>query len=163
MEKGKVLSLISGIITLTASFLFTLFTYSIADNTHYVSGLLGINRVIHMMYAPYTIFHILSIIVLLIFLFSGVLQILGFKYRSFTFLGSVLPLFFSIIILLGVFGLISVQYLGALYILGSDQPIIDGILPLHISIINPNDSLGVYLLLGSSVIAIISSLIKREG
>ena len=162
MEKVKILSLISGIITLTATFLFTLFTYTLAGKTYYVSGLLGTSRIIHMMFAPYSVAYILSIIVLLIFLFSGALQILGFKFKSLAFLGSVLPLFFSLVIILSVLGL-PVQYLGALYILGGDEPIIDGILPLNVSFANSQISLGAYLLLISSIIGIISSLIKRGG
>ena len=155
MGAGKTLSIIAGFISLIATWLFTLFRFELAENTYYVSGILGIIRVIYIFVDSISLIYILGGIFLLIFLFSGVLQLIGVKRRVFAFIGSFLPIFFGIIILLNS------PLMGTLYVLGDSEPIIQGILPFDVYIAGSSVSLGTYLLIAGGILGFISGCFER--
>ncbi|MFW9899634.1 MAG: hypothetical protein ACFFDO_10295 [Candidatus Thorarchaeota archaeon] len=163
MNAKQIFSLLSGIATLVATFFLTLFKFELAENTYYVSGILGIERILHIFLEPISMFYIMLIVVLLLFLFSGVIQIIGAKKRILTIIGSILPLFFGVIIILDSFNILNKSFIGVLYMLGDSEPIIVGILPFDYVIFERPESIGTYVLILGGSIGLISGLLKRGG
>jgi hypothetical protein len=163
MNAKQIFSLLSGIVTLVATFFLTLFKFELAENTYYVSGILGIERILHIFLEPISMIYIMVAIFIIIFLSSGVLQIIGVKKRTLTIIGSILPLFFGVIIILDSFNILNKSFIGILYILGGTEPIIPDILPFDFVIFERTESIGTYILILGGMIGLISGLLKRGG
>ncbi|MFX0187638.1 MAG: hypothetical protein ACFE8A_07880 [Candidatus Hodarchaeota archaeon] len=165
MNAKQIFSLLSGIVTLVATFFFTLFKFELAENTYYVSGMYGIIRIFQMFLDPISMFYIMAVVILIIFMSSGVLQIIGVKARLLTIVGSILPLFFGIIILLDPFNLLNKSFIGILFMLGGKESIIPDILPFVIPfdfvIFERPESIGTYFLILGGMIGLISGLFER--
>lgn len=167
MNAKQIFSLLSGIVTLVATFFLTLFKFELAENTYYVSGILGIERILHIFLEPISMFYIIALVILMIFVSSGVLQIIGIKKRTLTIIGSILPLLFGIIILLDPFDILNKSFIGILFMLGGKESIIPDILPFAIPfdyvIFERPESIGTYFLLLGGMIGLISGLFERGG
>ncbi|MEE9376749.1 MAG: hypothetical protein V3V33_01795 [Candidatus Lokiarchaeia archaeon] len=170
MAKGKKLSVISGIITLVATFLFSWIALEIGrDGTIYYANGLGIIQNLPAMFTdaesigstlaiPVFAFYIIAGIFIL-FLASGVLQILGKKHRAFVIVGTIVSLGIAILLLLSNVNVID-KANWVYYILGTDEPLIENIIPLKILGLGTFD-IGMYLLLAGGIVGIFASVYEH--
>ena len=167
MYTGKILSLLAGIITLVATFLFSWLALEIGvgGTVYYVNGI-GILKSLPDMFTdaeslgstleiPVFAFYIIAGIFAL-FLASGVLQILGMKHRFFVILGTMAALGIGSLLFLSTVNIID-KANWVYYILGTENPIIENIVPLTILELNAFD-IGLYLLCAGGVLGIIASV-----
>ena len=167
METGKLLSIIAGIITLVATYLFSWIAIPIGSppTTFYSNGY-GIIRNLPNMFTdadsigstleiPGFAIYIIACL-LIVFLASGVLQILGIKHRAFVAIGTFFSLGIAFILLFSTLEVIDTAN-WAYYILGSDEPIVEDIIPLKILGLDVFD-IGFYLLYAGGFIGIVASV-----
>lgn len=165
METGKILSLVAGIMTLVATFFFSWITISIGGNEYFVNGI-GIIQNLPAMFTDaeslgstldipdFSLYIIAGIFIL--FLVSGVLQILGMKSRTLGIIGTLVSL-----------GIISLIWLGSANvideanwvqnILGTNDPIIWGWWPFNMFGPDVFD-FGMYLLYAGGIVGIVASV-----
>ena len=167
MYKGKILSLVAGIITLVATFLFSWLALEIGagDTVYFVNGIAILKKLPDLftdaeslgstLEIPVFAFYIIAGIFAL-FLASGVLQILGMKHRFFVILGSMAALGIGSLLFLSTIDVID-KANWVYYILGTEDPIIENIVPLTILELNTFD-IGLYLLIAGGVLGIIASI-----
>jgi len=165
METGKILSIISGIITLVATFLFSWYAIDVSGTAYYANGLGVINNLAAVftdaeslgtiLDIPPFAFYIIGAIFIL-FLASGVFQILGIKYRVFVIIGTILVLGVASLIFLGSADLVNVED-WVINVLGTDAPLVEDIIPLKILDFGTFD-IGMYLLYAGGIIGIVASV-----
>lgn len=104
---------------------------------------------------PVFAFYIIAGIFIL-FLASDVLQILGTKYRAFVLVGTIVSL--------GIATLLSLSNVDVIdkanwvyYILGTDEPLVENIIPLKIFDLGTFD-IGMYLLYAGGILGIVASV-----
>lgn len=166
MFTGKILSLVAGIITLVATFFFSWIAIEIGigGTTYYVNGI-GIMKNLPAMFTdaeslgntldiPVFAFYIIAGIFIL-FLASGVLQILGMKYRVFVIVGSAAALGIATLLLLSEFDVVD-RANWVYYILGTDEQLVENIIPLQILGLDTFD-IGLYLLFAGGIVGIVAS------
>ncbi|MFX0083481.1 MAG: hypothetical protein ACFE94_17170 [Candidatus Hodarchaeota archaeon] len=165
METGKKLSLISGIITIVATFFFSWYAIDVLGTTYYANGLGIMNNLVDMFtdaeslgttldIPPFAFYIIAGIFIA--FLVSGVLQILGMKHRVFVIIGTLLVLLIASLIFLGSADVVNIDN-WIINVLGTDTPLIEGIIPLKILEEGMFD-IGMYLLYAGGIIGIIASV-----
>ena len=167
MYKGKILSLVAGIITLVATFLFSWLALEIGidDRVYYVNGIAILKKLPDLftdaeslgstLEIPVFAFYIIAGIFAL-FLASGVLQILGMKRRVFVLVGTIATLGIATLLLLSTMDVID-KANWVYYILGTDDPLVENIIPLKILDFGGFD-IGLYLLIAGGVVGIIASV-----
>ncbi|MHA1932387.1 MAG: hypothetical protein ACW96X_07585 [Promethearchaeota archaeon] len=104
-------------------------------------------------------------IVLIIFTFSGFIQLIGVKFRIAAIIGSILPLFVGIVFILGIF-IVLPDNLLALFMLMSDNPIIEGIIPLDVPLgasTLGDISLGTYVLVAGGATSLAGGIIGNKS
>jgi len=172
MVKGSVLSLISGIIVIAATFLLTMFTVAGADasgigliknisdyfvNAEIIAGLWGV---------PSFVIYIVGGVYIL-FLASGVLILIGVKSRALAIIGSLMPIMMALAILFGSLDMPAdiINYVGVFL---DTEGIIPGIIPYTLEI-GPSGvmslatvALGTYVLLGGGILGFVSAFINRD-
>ncbi len=165
MAIGKKLSVISGIITLVATFLFSWIALHIGGSGYYANGI-GIIKNLPAMFTdaeslgstleiPVFAFYIIAGIFIL-FLASGVLQILGMKHRAFVIVGTIVSLGIAILLMLSMADVID-KANWVYYILGTDELLIENIIP--ITIFGPGTfDIGLYLLYAGGIVGIVASV-----
>lgn len=165
METGKILSLVAGIITLVSTFLFSWIALDIGGNIYYANGI-GIIKNLPAMFSDaesigstleipgFAIYIIAGIFI--VFLASGVLQILGTKHRAFVLVGTLVSLGIASILLLSNVDVID-KANWTYYLLGTDEPLIENIIPLKIMGLGTFD-IGFYLLYAGGIIGIVASV-----
>lgn len=166
MGIGKILSIVAGVITLLATFLFSWYAVDGGGGNIYYAGGLGIIKNLPAMFTnaqglgstlgiPFFALYIIAGIFIL-FLASGILQILGIKSRIPLIIGTITSLGIGSLIWLGSADLINrVDWI--VNILGTDTPLIEGIIPLSILGIDIID-LGIYLLYAGGIIGIVAAV-----
>lgn len=169
MEKGKIITIFAGVITLLANYVLIWYiqTVSYADyNTSGLGGLINFPDVfLHgQKYADYLgwplwMIYVGSLLIILP-LIAGVLQILVVKKPKLAIIGSIIPLVLGIMILVGL-SLIP-NLLKYLEIFGSRSAIILGILPINLEIPGRPESLGTYALIAGGIIGIVGLYLARE-
>ncbi|MFX1418052.1 MAG: hypothetical protein ACFE9N_03935 [Promethearchaeota archaeon] len=170
MESGKIASLVVGIITILATYVFSWYTMSIPPNipsTFYSNGLGIMTNLPNM----FTNAEVLGIILgipgfaiyiiagfLIYFLASGIIQIIGIKSRAAVIVGSIMPIGIGIALLF-TSGDILDRELWINSVFGTNNPI--GIFPLQIL---PNDlvDIGGYLLLVGGSLGIVAAFLPRD-
>jgi len=172
MEKGSILSMISGIIVIAATFLLTWFTVGSADasgigliknisdyfvNAETIAGLWGV---------PSFVLYIVGGVYIL-FLASGVLMIIGVKSRALTIIGSLMPIGMAIAIIFGSLDM-PVDIINYVGVFLDTEGIIPGIIPYTLEI-GPSGvlslatvALGTYVLLGGGVLGFVSAFMNRD-
>ncbi|MFX0023737.1 MAG: hypothetical protein ACFE9S_15530 [Candidatus Hermodarchaeota archaeon] len=173
MEVSKLLTLLGGIITLVATYLFSWFVVDVAGTLYYGHGL-GV-----LFSLPYTFanaetialswgsgvpFFVLYIVggCLILFLFSGVLILLGTKNRAASIIGAIMPIGIAIAVISGPFSVPPnvIDYIQPF----SSEAL--GAFPLHLAIgpsgYNAVVSLGNYLLLGGGILGLVGGVMPRE-
>ena len=165
METGKILSIIAGIITLVATFFFSWIALDIGGNIYYANGI-GIIKNLPAMFSDaesigstleipgFAMYIIAGIFI--VFLASGVLQILGTKHRAFVAVGSILSLGIALILLLSTVEVVDTAN-WVYYILGTDEPLIENIIPLKIMGLGTFD-IGLYLLYAGGFVGIVATV-----
>lgn len=167
MASGKKLLIIAGILTLLATFVFSWATFAFGE-IHYLYGVGGIYNVIdiftqgpkyyrsHLGLPEWAIYIIAIVVIWLVV--SGLIQILGRKSRKIGIIGSIIPLIVGLIILLNVLGM---PFTGALMrifqVFGASEPVIEGLIPLHIVIPGRVEAFGLYLLLAGGILGLIGA------
>lgn len=158
------LSLVSGIITIVATYLFS--WYAIDVGTVYYSNGLGIIYNLETMFTDaeslgatldipgFSIYIVAGFFIA--FLVAGVFQILGMKHRAFVLIGTLLVLLTATLIFLGSGDVVDVEN-WVTNILGTDQPLIEDIIPLKILGYGTFD-IGMYLLYAAGIIGIIATV-----
>ena len=165
MYTGKILSLVAGIITLVATFLFSWIALDIGGSSYYANGI-GIIKNLPAMFTdaesigstleiPVFAFYILAGIFLL-FLASGVLQILGIKHRAFVLVGTIVSLGIAMLLWLSNVDVID-KANWVYYLLGTDELLIENIIPLTVFGIDTFD-IGMYLLYAGGIVGIVASV-----
>ena len=165
MRIGKILSLIAGIITLIATFLFSWYAVEdVASVKHYAGGI-GIITNLPAMFTdaqglgtilgipPFSLYIIAGVFIL--FLASGGLQILGIKSRIPLIIGTVVSLIVGSLIWLGSTDVINAN-VWVINILGTETPLI-GIIPVSLLGINTVD-IGTYLLYAGGILGIVAAI-----
>jgi len=172
MEKGSILSLISGIIVIAATFLLTWFTVGAADasgigliknisdyfvNAETIAALWGV---------PSFVLYIVGGFYIL-FLASGVLMLIGMKSRVLAIIGSLMPIGMAIAILFGSLDMPAdiINYVGVFL---DVEGIIPGIIPYTLELAPTGAvslatvALGTYVLLGGGVLGFISAFLEHD-
>ena len=167
MAAGKVLALISGIITLVATFILSWVSINVPP-VYYAYGI-GIVKNLLPMFTNaeglgtqlgipgFAIYIIAGISIA--FLASGILQLIGIKSRALSIIGSIIVCVFALLIIFGTFDIIvTTEWL--VYIFGDSEPLIPDIIPFDLSF-GPF-SLGLFVLIAGGVLGLVSSAMSRE-
>jgi len=164
---GKKLLIIAGILTLLATFIFSWGTFAFGK-INYIYGVGGIYNVIDIFtkgtkyyrtrfQLPEWSIYVIAIVVIWL-IASGPIQIIGRKSRKAGIIGSIIPLLIGIVIFLNLLGL---PFLGGfiriLEVFGTSEPIIEGLIPLHIALPGRPEAFGVYLLIFSGILGLIGA------
>lgn len=169
MGAGKKLVLVAGILTLIGTYALSWFSFAFGT-IQYASGIGGILRVFDLLTnnssyvrrynLPSWAFIVIGAFVIL-FLVSGVLQILAMKKRACGILGTIMPFLMGIALLIGaILNLLSfIRFY--LEIFGSEA-IIEGILPYHWVIYGEVGSIGSYFILAGGILGLIGVIKSKE-
>lgn len=165
MSVGKKLSIIAGIITLVSTYLMSWYAIDIGGEIYYAGGLGIINNIASMfteaqvleltLGIPFYAVYIVAI-VLILFLAAGIFQILGVKSRALVIFGTLLSLGVGSLIWLGSANVIdAANWIENM--IGTNQPLVDGIIPWQILGLDTFD-IGMYLLYLGGIIGIVASV-----
>ena len=174
MRIGKVLCILAGILTLVSTFFLSLFSIVpsaylwLEANTAYGSGLgfflhiADIFTNIDTLAADYGVGSYLIYIfagMLILWGISGILQLLGLKSRGAIIVGSLMPLFIGIILILTAFMTLP-SFFDVFTLLFTDNTQLGGFMPFDLPL--GDFSLGVYLLLAGGALGLIGGIIGPE-
>lgn len=172
MGAGKVLIIIGAILTLVSTFFLSLLAVTVPvpllwmqAGSNYANGL---NFFMHIPYlftdagTIATIFGIdvylvyIIIVLLIFFAISGIIQLIGIKSRAAGIIGSIMPIFIGIIIILGTFMTLPAIF-GGFGTFMLDDALVAGIIPFDLNL--GGISLGTYTLLAGGVLGLIGGII----
>lgn len=168
MESGKITSLVAGIITIVATYVFSWYAMIIGGPIPlYRSNGLGIITNLPDLfinadiYGPllgmpgFAVYIVASF--LIFFMVSGIIQIIGIKSRAAVIIGSIMPIAIAIALLFSIGDVLN-KTLWIRYVFGTN-PL--GIFPLQIL---PNDiiDIGGYLLLVGGGLGIVAAFLRRD-
>ncbi len=161
MGAGKILILIGALLTLVSTFFFAFF--EVIPTGAFASGLgfvFNIPTILSSadgyaitMAVDVIVVYILAI-VYLVFILSGILQLVGLASRVVAIIGSILPLAIGVLILLINLGILDMLEYTQLF---WELPIVDGVLPFNLAI-GPT-SLGTITLLAGGVLGLVGGII----
>ncbi len=171
MSVGKKLSIVAGIIALIATFLFSWYAIDVGGgNIYYASGYGIINNILNMftnaealgttLGIPGFAIYIIAVYFILV-LVAGIFQILGVKSRAMVLLGTLLVLGIAVLMFLGSADIVETTD-WIVNMMGTNEPLVDGIIPLNILGLNTYD-IGMYLLYASGIIGIIATIYGPKG
>ena len=165
MESGKILTILGGLLTLLGTYVFAIYGLAgsfAGSGIGFITNLpdLFTNADAIAVFVGLDVWLIyLLTILFIIFLASGILQILGIKSKIVSLIFSLFPLVVGVMLLL-VFYTTILGPTSALFTLYFGGEHFAGIFPF---IINLGDlGLGTYLLLGGGVLGLISVFLPRE-
>ena len=167
MAAGKILSLLAGILTIVATF-FLSWVPEVVTPGYYVYGIGIVNNLPGMFTNADALGLILGIPgfaiyiiagILIVFLISGVLQLIGIKSRAFAIIGSIFVLLIGILTLLGVLNVV-INLLWVENIFGAPAPLVAGIIPYDLAL-GPA-SLGLYVLIAGGALGLIAGFMGRD-
>jgi len=167
MGAGKVLSILAGILTIVATFVLSWVSVNVPP-VYYAYGIAIIFNLPTMFTSAdalgatlgipgFAIYIIAGI--LIVFLISGVFQLIGVKSRALAVIGSIFVLLIGVLTLLGIFNLaINIDWVTNLF--GTPDPIVAGIIPFDLPL-GPA-SLGLYILLAGGALGLIAGFMGRD-
>ena len=158
MGAGKILVIIGALLTLVSTFFLSFFAAAIAGD--YGSGIGFIFNIPDIManpstYGPEDMVVYIVAIVFIVFLISGILQLIGLASRVVAIIGSIIVIGVGVVILLAIFD-VSAD-LTAYASLLEDTAIVDGIWPFALAL--GDASLGTYTLLAGGALGLIGGII----
>ncbi|NVM45968.1 MAG: hypothetical protein HWN79_13710 [Candidatus Lokiarchaeota archaeon] len=167
MGMGKILSLIAGIITIVATYLLSWVSVTLPP-TFYAYGI-GFIKNLPAMFTeaealgillgvPGFVFYIIAGIGI-VFLLSGIFQLIGMKSRVIGLIGSIFVLLMGIMLLLGTLNIV-INLDWVTNIFGDSAPIIDGIIPYDLPL-GPA-SLGLYVLIAGGALGLIAGIMGPD-
>ena len=169
MGKGKIYSLIGGILTLVSTYVLAWYVYNINYFDYYYNGIGGFKNLLDVyvhaqQYADYLelplwIIYLWGIVVFAT-LISGGVQLLSLKNRIWGLLGSIMPIIISIMIILAF--TLYPDWLKYIEIFGDRNPLIRGALPLNLALPARPESLGTYSLLAGGILGVIGFYYNLE-
>lgn len=171
MSKGKGLLITAGILTLIATFLLSWFTFRY-DTLQGTNGIGGIKNVIGILTGgtryyskylnlPYWAIYIIAIIIIWL-VASGFLQILGRNKPKLGIIGSIIPFLIGLIIMLNAIGFPFMAYfIRVLHVFGDGGPLIEGLIPLHITLPGRTEEIGTYFLLLGGLLGLIGGKVSK--
>ena len=169
MGKGKILSLVGGILTLISTYLLAWYVYEINYVVYYYNGIGAIENFLDLYvhaqnYADYLELPLWIIylwgLVIIVTLISGGLQLLSLKNRIWGLIGSIMPIIISIVIILGL--ILFPEWLKYLEIFGDSNPLIRGGFPLNLALPARPESLGTYVLFAGGILGVIGFYYSSE-
>ena len=167
MGARKGLLIAAGIITLVSTFLF----FWIHGSGYYLNGYSILNIVYFFTFIASSLSlyeMIISIIALILFIclvIAGIMQLVGIKVKGLALAFGIIPVVFVAIIFLSDFIFICDDIIYVMYYVAADVPIIPGIIPLIIPILEilPFFDFGTYLLLTGGILAIVGGAMSRDS
>ena len=172
MKIGKLLAIIGAVLSFFGILFFTLldgggllFIYGIQGfiNIPEIFGTVGDFIALGLGVDKWVI--IVIEIIIILYLISWLFQFLGAKFRIFSLLGSILPLFVGIIVFLVALGVTAdffVNILLFLIVTLAGAPLVDGVIPLDIALGTSGLTVGSILVLLGALISFVSVFMKRE-
>ncbi len=170
MGNGKVFCIISGILTLVSTFIlafgyepltgFAFFGIGFILN---LDNIFGDTSSYAVLFGGQNIVVYILVVVLFLFLVSGLIQIAGIKSRVAAIVGSILPIFISLIFISDFYDILFPDPLTNIVSFFWTESV--GIMPFHLtagSLGTMEVSLGTYLLLGGGILGIIGGIIGIE-
>ena len=161
-KTGKILTLIGAILTLMGTFFFTLCRGYLPDTYVYgAGGMLEIPRLFAIAATGlpgYCVYWIVAP-VLIMYLISGFIQLIGLKFRAASIVGSILPILIALIVILYFLDLgipHTFQYLRQL----SGESLIPNFLPIVVEIGVQRFGLGTIFILIGGILALIGGILK---
>ncbi len=165
MYVGKILSIIAGILTLIATFIFSWIAIDSGGVIYYANGF-GIIKNLPNMFTdaenleaildiPAFAFYIIAGVFIL-FLAAGVLQILGAYHRAPIIIGTLVVLCITTLLFLGSLDVINRED-WIVNILGTDELLVEDIIPYQLLDIN-NLDLGVFLLYAGGIVGLVAAI-----
>lgn len=171
MSKGKGLLTAAGILTLIATFLLSWFTFTLGV-IQGVNGIGGIKNVIGIftggtryysryLSVPSWAIYIIAIIIIWL-VASGFLQILGRNKPKIGIIGSIIPFIIGLIIMLSVIGFPFMDYfIRVFHVFGDGGPLVEGLIPLHITLPGRTEEIGTYFLLLGGLLGLIGGKVSK--
>ena len=164
MGVGKVLILIGALLTLVSTSFLTLFEFILGVDASGIGFVFNIPEILEngpalaaIMGTEVMIVYILTI-VYLVFILSGILQLVGLASRVVAIIGSILPIVISVLIILILLGVLDY---GSYTLLFVHTDIVEGILPYNVPLGSPV-SLGTYTLLAGGVLGLIGGILGSK-
>ena len=159
MGAEKIVTIIAGLITILATYLFSFFEVGPTDYGWGIGAWIFAFQ--PSLWTSGFIVYILYGILTILFLLSGLFQLLEAKFRGLGRLGSALELFFFLFFMLHFLG--STPFLSSYLDFFSSQPL--GLLPIHIPLeFGPGSAstgLGYWLLIVGAILGFIGSYVNR--
>ena len=167
MAAGKILSLLAGILTIVSTFMLS--WVSVAVPPMYYAYGIGIVKNLPAMFTNADALGVLLGIpgfaiyiiagMLIVFLLSGIFQLIGMKSRVLGLIGSIFVLVIGILVFLGIFNIvINIDWITNIF--GDSVPIIDGIIPFDLPL-GPA-SLGLYVLIAGGALGLVAGIMGPE-
>ncbi len=165
---GKVLALFGAILTILGTFLFTL--AEVAPGVSYlygVGGILNIPAVFQYAVsgAPDAWQAWIVGITLIIYLISGLIMLLGIKFRIASLIGCLIPMAVVIILILGQFGISPLGIYGIYFLFLTGDVVVPNVFPLtfEYGVMDLGGlGWGVIIVLFGGILAFISVFMSRE-
>ena len=173
MGNGKIFCLIGGVMTLVATFLLGFGYAPISGYGFFGIGfLMNIDKIFEdtssysILFGGNDIVVYILFIVLIIFLISGLIQLTGIKKRMAAIIGSLLPIFISLLFISYLYNVLIPEPITYITHFFWNLALVEGVLPLHIfagtTATAMEVSLGTYILLGGGVLGFIGGIVGVE-
>ncbi|MFX1572604.1 MAG: hypothetical protein ACFFB0_07640 [Promethearchaeota archaeon] len=169
MGAGKVLCILGGIISIVSTFILSWISLDIGGTDYFAYGIGVVKNLMNMFTDAETLGTTLGIpgfaiyiiaVILIIFLISGIFQIIGVKSRAMAIIGSIFVILVGVLIFLGAFNVVDAPA-WVENIFGDSEPLVEGIIPFDLPL-GPV-SLGTYILLAGGVLGLIGGIIGPES
>jgi len=168
MGSGKLFCFIGGILTLISTLVLSFGVYPITGMTFFGIGfIMNLDNIFEDTFSYAVLFGgqdfvvYILVVVLIIFLISGFIQLAGIKNRLAAIVGSILPIFISLLFISYIYDILFPDDLTNIMILFWTEPILENIVPLHVAVgaVGPLEvSLGTFLLLGGGILSMIGGI-----
>jgi hypothetical protein len=162
-KAGKILALIGAILTILGTFFFTLFQSIPGEYIYGAGGMFNIDDIF--IYgtsgAPDAWISWIIGPILIIYLISGFIQLLGMKSRAASIIGAILPLVVAIFITLAMLDIVvphTIVYLVSL----SAPPIVPNFIPIAFEYSFMNFGFGFILIALGGLLSLVSGFISRN-
>ncbi|MBY8984269.1 MAG: hypothetical protein KGD65_04310 [Candidatus Lokiarchaeota archaeon] len=159
MGAGKIFCILGGIITLLATFLFSLASFEILPGVYFYLYFIGFLRNIGAIFSSGEMIIIIVAIVFLVCMISGFLILGGVKSRAIAIIGSILAIMLGAFLVLAFYNVLPPDVTIYILLLFNDA-LVAGIIPLDVSL--GVASLGTFLFLGGGILGLIGGILGTD-